>query len=99
MCARDGHIYYVSVLFLESQDLQSHSIEAVSMARELSLLLVISVTNLLLRAINRLIRPIQKNLLAFNLPFFLISVTNLLLRAINLILRSIQKNLLSFKSE
>ena len=36
MCARDGHIYYVALLFLESQDLQKHSIEAVSLARELS---------------------------------------------------------------
>ena len=42
MCARDGHIYYVSLLFLENQYLQNHSIEAVSMAREPSLLLVIS---------------------------------------------------------
>ena len=24
MCSRDGHIYYVSLLFLESQDLQKH---------------------------------------------------------------------------
>ena len=36
MCARDGHIYYVSLLFLESQDLQNYLIEAVSMATELS---------------------------------------------------------------
>ena len=36
MCARDGHIYYVSLLFLQSQDLQKHLIEAVSMATELS---------------------------------------------------------------
>ena len=65
MCAPDGHIYYVSFLFLENQDLQNHSIEAVSMARELSLLLVISITNLLLRATNLLLCSIQKNLLAF----------------------------------
>ena len=36
MCAPDGHIYYVSPLFLESQDLQNHLIEAVSMETELS---------------------------------------------------------------
>ena len=36
MCAHDGHIYYVSPLFLESEDLQNYLIEAVSMANELS---------------------------------------------------------------
>ena len=35
MCDHDGHIYYVSILFLESQDLLNHLIEAVSMATEL----------------------------------------------------------------
>ena len=30
MCALDGHIYYVSLLFLESQDLQNHLVEATS---------------------------------------------------------------------
>ena len=41
MCARDGYIYYVSLLFLESQGLQNHLIEAFSMARELSGLLLL----------------------------------------------------------
>ena len=36
MCARDGHICYVSLLFLESQYVQNHLYEAVSMATELS---------------------------------------------------------------
>ena len=36
MSARDGRIYYVSLLFFESQDLQNYLIEAVSMATELS---------------------------------------------------------------
>ena len=30
MCVRNGHIYYLSLLFLESQDLQKHLIEATS---------------------------------------------------------------------
>ena len=36
MCARDGHIYYVSLLFLETQDVQNHLYEAVSMTTALS---------------------------------------------------------------
>ena len=36
MCARDGHIYYVSLLFLEIQDVQNYLYAAVSMATELS---------------------------------------------------------------
>ena len=36
MCGRDGHIYYVSLLSLESQDLQNDLIEAFSIARKLS---------------------------------------------------------------
>ena len=36
MFARNRHIYYVSLLLLESQDLQNHLIEAFSMARDLS---------------------------------------------------------------
>ena len=30
MCACDWHIYYVSLLFLDSKDLQNHLIEATS---------------------------------------------------------------------
>ena len=36
MCARDGHIYHESLLFLESQDLQNHLVEDVFMAKDLS---------------------------------------------------------------
>ena len=70
MCARDGHINY------EIQDLNNYSIEAVSMTRELSLLLVISLeyyidgsSNLLLHGSNLLIRASNLLLRTSNLLF------------------------------
>ena len=46
MCARDGHIYYVTLHFLESQNLQNHLVEATSPS---------NLTNLLLRSSNLLL--------------------------------------------